>query len=38
MAASDEKVRIEAFAPAAKQTAGPTASTRFNEAVFASPG
>jgi hypothetical protein len=34
MAARDEKVRIELVAPAAKQAAGPTASTRFDEAVL----
>ncbi len=34
MAARDEKVRIELFAPAAKQAAGPTVSTRFDEAVL----
>jgi hypothetical protein len=34
MAASDEKVRIEAFAPAAKQTASPTVSALFDQAVL----
>ncbi len=34
MAARDEKAPIELFAPAAKEAAGPTVTTRFDDAVL----
>ncbi len=34
MAGRDEKAPIELFAPAAKEAAGPTVTTRFDDAVL----